>query len=420
MGKISRLQTKRQDAMASKTNGSSKDEPANTRWWESYLVRYFLGFIVGTVCVVVILAKVFPNQAPDLLGQTANLFTKPAVNSSNVEKGAKCEQLVVVSQASTTTYVLQAQSERKNEFSTASAIGIALLGLAFCYIASTPITVIHAGRMYRTWFERQTRTFWFGWCITIAVFAMYSSVEHSTWKVVFALLVGFSLILLSDPFYHSHKMKELSVQATEKQQYTMPTLWQVYNLSNAEVDRSRAEKPPGRVIRTQLGFLVNSLGWFSLLFGVCLALASVIGLNDSFGISISAIALALPALWICIVQYNCLLQILTKPETFHHWYRKIAKARQEPGAKEIRESYTHLREHANSVFIVVIEVSILALLLVFWQVSGRSIPQTQNNFEFHYLAAAFFGIWLVPTIFMWSRANWLEQEFAERPNDFTN
>lgn len=37
---------------------SLKDSPPaellNTRWWESYLVRYFVGFIVGIGCVALI------------------------------------------------------------------------------------------------------------------------------------------------------------------------------------------------------------------------------------------------------------------------------------------------------------------------------------------------------------------------------
>ena len=42
-------------------------------------------------------------------------------------------------------------------------IPIALIGLGYCYVASTPITVLHLGRYSRWWLDSHSRHFWFGW-----------------------------------------------------------------------------------------------------------------------------------------------------------------------------------------------------------------------------------------------------------------
>lgn len=357
-------------------------EPTNTRWWESYLVRYFLGFIVGTLCVIALIGITSPKQAPSLLGDAAGFFGKNQTTSPSTE----------------------------SSFTSASAIGIALLGLAFCYIASTPITVIHAARMYRSWWERQTRTFWLGWSATLFICALGAGVGISFWFATLFLISGLSILLLVDPFYFLQSQKTLKPESPPSS--TTPKLWQVFHTTPP----IQSKPETSRLGRTTWGFFLNSVAWALFQFGICAATSNWLPVNTN--ISPVAIAFSLPTIWICIVQYNCLIQILTQPATFTDWYRRISRARIQQGTRDIRETYTHLREHANSVFIVVIELSIFALLIVAAQLSSNFQSSTSSSIEFKYLAAAFIGIWLTPTIFMWSRANWLEQEFADQPEHF--
>jgi hypothetical protein len=84
-------------------------------------------------------------------------------------------------------------------------------------------------------------------------------------------------------------------------------------------------------------------------------------------------------------------------------------------ARDVRDTYTHLREHSNSVFIVVIELAILALFMAV--TSDRSITQTHAaNIERIGLFLMFgLALWMIPTVFMWARANSIEVEFADKP-----
>ena len=49
----------------------SAEASGGVRWWESYLVRYALGFIVGTYCVLQISALLFPDFPNALSGASA-------------------------------------------------------------------------------------------------------------------------------------------------------------------------------------------------------------------------------------------------------------------------------------------------------------------------------------------------------------
>lgn len=78
--------------------------PLNNRWWEFYLVRYFVGTVFGTLVTLYLYSN---NTA----------FSK--------------------------FYKLQVSLK---DFTSSHIILFGLLGLAFCYIASTPILVLHATR----------------------------------------------------------------------------------------------------------------------------------------------------------------------------------------------------------------------------------------------------------------------------------
>lgn len=71
----------------------------SNRWWEMYLVRYITGSVVGAVIVYIILRKLNVDWFPDL-----------------------------------------------NKIQSSNLVVLASLGFAYCYIASAPITLLHAAR----------------------------------------------------------------------------------------------------------------------------------------------------------------------------------------------------------------------------------------------------------------------------------
>ena len=403
-------------------SSAEKADSQNTRWWESYLVRYFLGFIVGTVCVVVVFGNFFPCDAPGVLGRSANLVTTNATCLTKQNETPKSTDAKLSLDPSNSKVIVVtmpiAPTKTDDEVTSTMAIAIALLGMAYCYIASTPITVIHAGRMYRTWVERQTRTFWLGWAGVLGSSILFDlNKVPNGWGLAIPLIVGALLILLVDPFYLSVAERKAGKDSSKEEvkHQTALELWET-------IDPSLLGKKPisenrKRQGRTVVGLLVNSVAWACVIYSISLCVKHSAPVPEK--LPTAMVLLALPVVWICIAQYTTLFQIMTKPLEFTSWYLQITSARSSYEAQDVRESYTHLREHANSIFIVVIEVSLLFLIMTLGHLRApaqSSLPTVPNDYLL--TIAALMAVWLVPTIFMWSRANWLEQEFADSPRDF--
>lgn len=326
-------------------------DPGNPqRWWEGYLVRYFLGFIVGVICVVTLGIQM-------TLGHASSSGSEISILTEN-------------------------QFPKISELSFAPiAIIFAFLGFAYCYIASSPITVLHSTRMMTTWFHRHSRSFWMAWALTLALhFVFHPLYEKYTWS---SLLFWVGLVVAVILLARSPK---------------------IFN-STSLVDRIKGPHLLFNVV-------VGSVAILS-----CLAIAR------SFApINTSLAAFSLPVLWILFGQYWTLSALLRDDNAkFFEFYKNISKARQKTGSRDIRDTYTHLREHANSVFVVLIELCILAGLLVLRQLQPELIhPADPMEFEIAYWNSVLIltGVWLVPTVFMWSLANRLEKKFSDESDDF--
>jgi hypothetical protein len=121
----------------------------------------------------------------------------------------------------------------------------------------------------------------------------------------------------------------------------------------------------------------------------------------------------MPAFWILVGQYIVLYRLLHEKEAFFEFYAKLFKARRMKNARDVRDTYTHLREHSSSVFIVVIE---LALFSIFMAISSSTTTKDPASSEFFGILLVFgLVLWMIPTVFMWARANSLEVEFSENP-----
>src|SRR3954468_13485533 len=101
---------------------SDADSPGRTRprWWEDYLVRYFTGTLVGTACVFILVTHVYFDG----------------------DIGALAQRMLFSPEKDSTWLGL---------------IALLLAGGAYCYLASVPITVFHAGRMIRQRMNRWAR-----------------------------------------------------------------------------------------------------------------------------------------------------------------------------------------------------------------------------------------------------------------------
>lgn len=320
------------------------------RWWEGYLVRYFLGFIVGIICIITIGIQTILN----LENESIEKISIPIGNQSaqNIELGF-----------------------------TPIAIALALLGIAYCYIASTPITVLHSTRMMKTWFHRHSRSFWMAWSLTLAFRSLlslaYIDYAGTVLWLWLGLLISSSLLSLSSQIFGTLGIND-------------------------------------RIKGRQLAYNII-LGSSTILFGQAI-------IKSYLDINISLVVFSLPVLWILFGQYWTLFALLRNDnDEFLLFYKKISKARQKPGSRDIRDSYTHLREHANSVFVVLIELCILAGLLALHQTQlGFMSSKDPINIEIAYWNSILIltGVWLVPTVFMWSLANRLEKTFADQSADF--
>jgi hypothetical protein len=177
---------------------------SGNRWWESYLPRYLSGFIVGTLCVVILIAHAIPiENAAKLLGPVAPLILpdhKP-VPSKTLSLKSVAEPQAGLQTSPVVTYEVQESG------SVTVALAILGLGVAFCYLSSAPITVLHAGRMYNSWINRQARGMWLGWILALLTAPMIwqatSKLSAWSWMTVrvewFAFGVVMALNLLIDP-----------------------------------------------------------------------------------------------------------------------------------------------------------------------------------------------------------------------------
>ncbi|MEC5208100.1 hypothetical protein QF022_003056 [Vogesella perlucida] len=300
----------------------SSVESGDNRWWESYFVRYFFGWVVGCFCILLIGAKITHNE-----------LTFDAIDS-----------------------ILKKLKSYDSGF---GYIALAATGFVFCYFSSMPIAVMHYGRYGRYWFERLVRSFWL--LIPILILSTYFSFKIE-WKFFIFSVISLLCYAIYD-FYH----------------------------------KSRGDWD-----------LVSN--WFYL------AVAAIFSVGFVFfysGLSYVQI-LSLPVYWILIFQYVICWRLWSHGSMIVNFYAELTKARGRDGAGDVRSTYTHLREHSNAVFIVLIELSITSFFVVNYEGASRGAGKLEIPFSM----AGFLLIWLIPSLFLWSAANRLESEFKRDPDKF--
>lgn len=315
----------------------------NSRWWESYLVRYLSGFLVGTVCV-----SAFVAQVVFITGGVGELW--------KIISGLRS----------------------KDSPLTAVLVAAGLLGLLYSYLVSAPITVIHYGRGVRIFWDGQSRYFWLAWvsviCLTITGF------DHEAYPGVILIFLAISTIIV------------------------------LYLFREKEGGKSNF-----------LRIILSTAAWIFILL---LLLSFAINALPTLSIwQKYLLVFSLPAAWIGLSQYITLLKILLIEEKILEFYQKLTRARKDTNARDIRETYSHLREHSNSTFIVIVELCFSCLLAL---VISLTVRQKQNFETFISGEAAnlmgwalsIFMFWSIPNLFMWSRANRMEKDFSDNPEKY--
>lgn len=341
--------------MSRTEKAQTNTEAQNTRWWESYLVRYFLGFIVGIVAIFV-------------LALEFGIFEKTA------------------------SWLTTAGFAAGNKFELATFVApIALLGLGFCYLVSTPITVLHAGRYRRGFFDAHTRYFWFGWAMALLASPLLANI----------LLPNRGLTLVGLLFFIAYGMWLYLAWSSDTPSEVPDRKGSIDEL-NYEVPR-----PLG------YGILVSTL----IMAGITVGMAAFTFFFDRPTAKSTYLLLVFgtPVLWIGFVQYAVLYRLLSDQGLSERFYAHLFDARRQTNAKDVRDTYTHLREHSNSIFIVLLELCVVAFIIGAARLSNSS---TLGHQDFSVSVLAGVGVWVLPTVFMWSRANAMERFFAKNPDIF--
>lgn len=348
-----------------------RGEQINNRWWESYLVRYFLGFIIGALCVVVLAWK---------FGLVAEWQKVTALVNEPGKEPPKPDW----------SYI---------------AFSSALLGLGYCYLASTPITVLHAGRYGRGGIDSLSRFFWFGWGITLVI-SMCSLGRFSSfsWEPAVSGIVFTICMAASLGFYKSRDDQEVFPRAKpdETDERYHPK----------RIVGSVAPHPsPAYQVTQSLVFAFGIWSFVSMLCGMWEVRASA----QTFQL----LLFGMPVIWIGFVQYAVLVRLLTEESRLNLFYAFLFHARRQDGSRDVRDTYSHLREHSNSIFVVLIELCWLALVLGLSSLDNLPVATGPGSIN-GAVPYMFFGIgvWVLPTVFMWSRANAMERFFSENPEVF--
>lgn len=336
---------------------SDQSGSGNSRWWESYLVRYFSGFLVGAICVSAFVAH--------LAFLTAGAGQIETVVAMLLGKDAPTIAILVT---------------------------IGLLGLVYSYLVSAPITVIHFGRGVRIFWDAQSRYFWFAW-VVILCFSAIGVIETLVKAPAFVSVILVPALLYFLHFYFGKK--------------------------------SPGNQAVGRGITTHslLEMAVFISVW---VFIAVLVLSFIVDLTPEMSKwQLNLLTFSLPAIWVGISQYITLFKVLLAEGEVHQFYQRLTKARSNGSSKEIRESYTHLREHSNSTFIVILELCFFCLISLVVSMNVKS-KQTLASFldangdgvRLGTWLFCIFMIWSIPNLFLWSRANSLERDFANASHKY--
>jgi hypothetical protein len=150
----------------------------------------------------------------------------------------------------------------------------------------------------------------------------------------------------------------------------------------------------------------------------------IVGAVVSIGILAIATALSLwkPCLWpacvlsLVLIQAIVIVAVLCKKDEFYAFYRDLDLARRRPPESGLVESYRHLCEHANSLFIVVLELLLALVLFHAGKESGSDVVECPCSSHGLFVHWFIFIVWLLPSVAVWSMASFIEYKFSRSPS----
>lgn len=326
----------------------TKHESSNfSRWWEFYAVRYAVGTVVGAI-IVFLLCSNIPELKPILFETTGGKLYEATGVKSYEATGVKLHEETGVKLHETTGGKLDSPS----------LLLLAGFGLAYCYIASAPILVFHAGRFLLTTDKNKCRFLRRSLCRAFCL----------------ALCAG----CRPEKSFATYLRRAL--RAARKPQNTT-AIW---------LDR---------VIRLALIPLLLTLVFYCYFAPT----------DEATRYLYTLVFLIYSLLtW---TQCRIIFGGLFKPKELLGFYKALDSKRQRHRG-DLVESYKHLREHGNSFAIVVLEI-ILAMLIYLAAIFPKNpIPgSAMSNIILILL------VWVTPAAFVWLIGTRLERAFSETPDN---
>lgn len=314
----------------------------NTRWWESYLVRYLSGSILGSISIILLAFSFLTLNDSEILN---NLFS--IKNLSSIKWKYFPTSIIVIT--------------------------LLILGFLYSYLISSPITVIHYARGGKIGVEKYVRHIWFGWLQLLIIYLIFNE------KTFLILFIVSCISLISLGLTHDTDTKN-----------------------------------ENRFLEIHLRSCTASI----FIFLICNLIFYHSGVKSNRFL-MTLLIIGFPTITVGVMQYATLFRVLRNENEIHQFYKKLIDARMHSKSREIRETYTHLREHSNSSFIVIIVICFTSFLIFLARLI-KEIPSFQevrtDTTISYFLCLLIF--WLLPNLFMWSRANNLERDFSKNPENY--
>ncbi len=157
--------------------------------------------------------------------------------------------------------------------------------------------------------------------------------------------------------------------------------------------------------------LLRTMRWVNICFGSIIVALIVAGVWDLFLISHPLVLRSTGVVALLVIagsQFVLLWKVLRNPNETHQFYDQLSKQRRD--RSDFVESYRHMREHGNSVSIVVFE---LLLAFIFW--SLRPICPVGGNAVLVGRVGLILAVWLAPSTLVWLIGSSLER-YLSRSN----
>lgn len=116
---------------------------------------------------------------------------------------------------------------------------------------------------------------------------------------------------------------------------------------------------------------------------------------------------------IFLIEYACVFSFFIRREKIYEGMKALSRARAKNMNKGgLIDSYKHLREHGNSILIVILEIVLGAVLLGLLYLITNDIKESEKMITFAGWSISILLFWMLPGAAVWLLATWVERRFA--------